>query len=672
MHRMPPMLFCIPVVLAGCTAQSSLRKSSAVPERREFPVSTTIDPCTDFFEYACSEVNDTFELRDDRSRHIYSFHDSNERLLEARKNYLARLETATNLSPRGVQIRDYYLACINDPARGSAERAEVTRIRKVLSSIETRTALQTLLGGHVLTPEFSVLTFGLNANPDDSDRWDVYLAAGSLMSLPERSYYENPEVLGGFLTLVEQFFTEVGFDRPADRARWVIEFEQNFASIYPRPAEWRELYVHKEWISRSDLLERYPNLALGPFVAAMPQGVEIRHFTSVYFDFLNQAMAGMDIDAIKSVYAYHALADALDVAYPKFFKAKFDFEHRWLGGPPARSSRVEECTAEVAGRLGRELDAELVDVVFPDFDRARFETLVDRVRQAMIARLEGNTWLSDTGRAAAIRKMQATSMMLVQPTTEADWDFNLPATYDPIEPLNNRRINRAGRMRKSMERVGLPRNKNLWGMGPLTINAYYSPPNNQFVMPIGILQYPFYDPNLPDHVNYGAVGAVVGHELGHAIDDKGSRFDENGEINQWMTAGDLAAFKDRTARINTQFEEVCYDDAGGEVCHNGQLTMGENIGDLTGVSFALAAAPFSDDPATARQQKREFFLQYARVWCGTMRDQERNRRLKTDPHALPDARVNQIIVHHEPFYEAYGCDADDAMYLPPNERVAPW
>ncbi len=661
-------------LIAGCT-HPQRSATHTIPPRREFPVNAEIDPCDDFFEYACSAVNNSFTLRDDRSRHIYSFSDSHERLLAAKQQYLAELTAQSNVSERAREISDYYQACMDAPARAAEERDEVRRIRRQVDDAGDRAAFQQLLADHILEPEFSFLSLNSPANPDSPEWLDVSLGAGHLMFLPERSYYERDQVLDDYRALAGTFFRTIGADQPARRADWLVDFECDFAQVYPRPAEWRELSVRKEWITRGTLLARYPNLRLSTVLSRIPERTRIRFYTPTYFAFLNQALGDRDPEALKSVYLFHALAPLLDDAYPGYFKKQFQFRHKHLGGPPSRSDRQERCTTLVMGDLRQELDAELVDVFFPGFDQARFEGLVDGVRRSMIERLQQNTWLSPEGRAAAITKMEATSMMLVKPKTEADWNFNYPADYQPDQPLLNGRLLSEKRLAKTLDRLQVPRNKNLWGMGPLTVNAYYSPPNNQFVMPVGILQYPFYDPDLPDHVNLGAVGVVVGHELGHAIDDKGSKYDAQGRLDPWMTAADLAEFERRTTKLVGQFDEVCYDApeaAEPPVCHDGALTLGENIGDLTGLAFGYQTVRFSDDPQEARRQQREFFLQYARIWCGLMRPQERVRRLKVDPHALPEARVNQIVRHHPGFYEAYGCNANDGLYLPEADRAAPW
>ncbi len=239
------------------------------------------------------------------------------------------------------------------------------------------------------------------------------------------------------------------------------------------------------------------------------------------------------------------------------------------------------------------------------------------------------------------------------------------AKYNPKKYIHNQDLLSENLTKREFDRLGKPVDKTIWYTGPLTVNAYYSPTSNKFVMPAGILQYPFYDPQLPEWVNLGAVGAVVGHELGHGVDDQGSKYDENGKVRQWMTSKDVQMFKKRGEKMIAQFK------AAG---HNGELTLGENIGDLVGVTFALNAAKkvMPVDPVGRQQAMKGFFLQWARAWCGVMRPKQIEMRLKTDPHALVWERVNQQMKHQPDFHQVYSCKAGDKLFLPKEEQITIW
>jgi putative endopeptidase len=299
--------------------------------------------------------------------------------------------------------------------------------------------------------------------------------------------------------------------------------------------------------------------------------------------------------------------------------------------------------------------------MFPDFPEEKFIELAEKVRGSIIQGVKDNEWLSKEGKEGAIKKLQSARLQLVKPRNDEEWYFNPVVTYTSDQPIeNSRRLNLALTERMYRE-LGTKRNKDRWWMGPLTVNAYYSPSDNKFVMPIGILQYPFYDPKLPETINLGAVGAVIGHELGHGIDDKGAMFDYQGRLKQWMSDSDLQSFKNAGAKFISQFDKIG---------HNGKLTLGENIGDWTGLTFAYRAA-FPDDKGD-RETKQKFFLQYARLWCEVVRPKMKERMLKTNPHPIGKARVNEQVIHQGGFAEAFQCKKGDPMYLPEAERIKVW
>ena len=204
-------------------------------------------------------------------------------------------------------------------------------------------------------------------------------------------------------------------------------------------------------------------------------------------------------------------------------------------------------------------------------------------------------------------------------------------------------------------------NQAAWGMGPLTVNAYYSPDKNKFVLPIGILQYPFFIKDGDVVENLGAVGAVVGHELGHSIDDEGSKFDSKGKLKQWMSDEDIKKFQERGMKMIAQFKKIG---------HNAELTQGENIADLVGLTFAYNAA-FPENAGKV-DDKKKFFVAYARVWCNVMREKTKEMQLKTDPHSLGFARINEQVKHQKGFQEAFSCNKNNKLYLDDGSRIQIW
>lgn len=643
---------------------ASMNKSSEIPDRREFPVNNDINPCNDFFQHACGPAIDSFQLREDRNRHIFSFSDSYERVLKAKKNYLKGLLSQKSFNPKSQQLHDYYASCMNQDARKAEEKEVLKKAVAKVNSFKTKKEFVNYLSGQALKGQTSHLDYTNTANLDNSDIYDFMILPSRMTSMPTKNYYENKELMAEFKSIATDFFTLAGMDKPAERAQWVVDFESEYIKNYPTPAERRPLWSKRAYSTKSQL-KKYKNLRMTKFLASVPKKTKIRNPMNNVFVFQNKTFEKYSLDQLKSAYLHLAVAGELDEAYPEFFKRRFDFRHKYLGGSPKRASLDERCAQDVMARFDKEIDHELFDTVFPNFPVQKFVGLLEQVRGSIIEGLKSNKWLSKKSKKNAIKKIKKAKLQVVKPMNEVEWNFNPVATYNPKTYINNQEVLAANLTKREFVRLGKPVNKTRWWMGPLTINAWYNPEANKFVMPAGILQYPFYDPNLPDWVNLGAVGAVVGHELGHGVDDQGSKYDERGRVRQWMTTTDVKKFQKRGEKLVKQFNE-----AG----HDGKLTLGENIGDLVGVTFAMSAAKkvMPVDPVARERATKDFYLQYARAWCGVMRPKEIEKRLKTDPHSLVWARVNEQMKHQPDFHKVYKCKAGDKLFLPKEDQVVIW
>lgn len=645
-------------------AQTTSKATSVIPERREFPVNSEISPCQDFYAYACSKAIESFALRPDRSDHTFAFNDSAERLLEKKKSYLKEISSQAKqgetLPPRSQTLATIYNSCMDADARAAEEKSRVAAALKKMDAIKDRGAFAQFLAAERMAARLNNSQWGHLANQEQPDTYDFYFDI-STMTLPERSYYENPEVRKEFKKVLTQFFTTIGYPKPTQVADAVLNYETAFAKVYPLPEQWREIWVQKREISRTDLVKLYPSLHMEQVLPLIPETTKIRHFTPETYAFVEDRMQKENLDTLKAVYLFENLANEMDDGYPAFKKVYHDFEAKELGAPKVRPSRDERCTKLTMNTFEKELDAELLPKVFPSFPEDKFIALAENVRQSIISGIQNNQWLSEEGKAGAKLKMEKAKLQLVKPRTEAEWHFNPEAQYSAVEPIANLEKLQAKLQERMFAELKKKRDSSIWEMGPLTVNAYYSPDDNKFVMPIGILQPPFYDPNLPLETNLGSVGAVIGHELGHGIDDQGSQFDADGRLKQWMNDKDVANFKSRGQNFEQQFNKIG---------HNGKLTLGENIGDLTGVTFAYRAA-FPEGKGT-QEAKQAFFLQYARVWCGVMLPKQKEMRLKTDPHSLGWARVNQQMKNQPEFAKAFQCNTRDAMVLPEKDVIKIW
>jgi putative endopeptidase len=640
------------------------KATSEIPDRREFPVDPSVNACQDFFQHACGPALKKFKLREDRSRHIFSFSDSHERVLNAKKKYLHELRSQKTFNEKSQQLHDYYSSCMDTEARAREEKQVLAATVIEVQALKTKQDFIDYLIQRSLEGGDSHVGYGNIANLDNSDIYDFIIMPARMTSLPEKSYYGNKELMKEFVEIATEFFTIAGLDNPQKRAQWVADFETDYINQYPTPAEKRPLWSKRAYSTKKKLLS-YKNLRLGPVLKKVPNRIKIRNPMDKVFVYLNQALDKYSLDQLKSAYLFQTVEGYMDEGFPDYFKKTFAFSNKYLGGPPKRGSLEERCTESVMNKFTKEIDHELFDSFFPNFPEKKFVGLLEQVRSSILEGLAKNTWLSKKSKANAMKKIKMASFQVVKPQNDKEWDFNPVAQYKVDQYIANTQTLSRNLAQREFERLGQPIDKKTWWLGPLTVNAYYSPTSNKFVMPAGILQYPFYDPKLPDWVNLGAVGAVVGHELGHGVDDQGSKYDERGKVRQWMTPKDVKTFKARGQKLIAQFE------AAG---HNGELTLGENIGDLVGVTFALNAAKkqMPVDPVARERATKDFFLQWARAWCGVMRPKQVEMRLKTDPHALVWARVNEQMKHQPDFHKVYKCKAGDKLYLPKEEQVTIW
>jgi len=644
---------------------TSTEPSSDIPEKREFPVDESHPPCVNFHDYVCSKVESSFKLRDDRSRHMFAFDDSSERLLLKKRDFLKNLKKDKNLSSRGEGLKNNFAACMNEKAGAAEERLWIRQLKKEIDEIQTIEKLISYLNENVEKGRPTLLGMGEAENSKEPTKYDLYLGI-SFMELPDHSYYAKDDLMNAYQTLITDFFhaarPELSKEVAMKKAQSIVQFEKEFIKIYPKNDVRRQRWSEERDLKQSDFLNTYPNLKLANLFKMIPDKTLIRLPIPESMGFYNEVLIDKNLPLLKDLIFYRFAKDNMDDAYPGFFKKAFDFRHHYFGGPEKRPVREERCTMDTMDMFAKEIDEVLLPRLYPTFPEETFKKLVEKVRKNIVNGIENNTWLSSSAKKEAKEKMANARLQLVKPINEREWDFHPDVTYSSNHRIQNMEMLTAAEFKKMLQVIAKPADKDKWSMGPLTVNAYYSRESNKFVMPLGILQPPFYSVDGSEIENLGSVGAVVGHELGHGIDDIGSKFDQTGKLNSWMKDKDLKEFSARSKKLIDQFNKIG---------HNGNLTLGENIGDLVGVTFAYDTA-FRDNANPSVEDKRKFFESYARLWCGVIRPEYAERLLKTDPHSAGWARINEPVKHLKGFSEAYQCKEGDPMFIPEKDRVSIW
>lgn len=664
------LLFLSTIATIGSVAMAApekltrelLLKNSPVPERREFPLSKNINACQDFHKYVCDEVEKNFTLPADRSRWNFSFTDNAERLLAAKKNYFLWLESGGEpQTKRAKPIKNFYLACMNEKASADDEKKFVEEETKQFMSLKNVGQLADLMQKRVGSGDFTWYDMGSDANQQDP-LWLDSLILTSIMTLPERSYYQNAEALKDLKELAQDFFTAIKATEPEKKANAVVELEKAFAMIHPVPAEMRQRWAGNFYSDRSEWIANYPNLKLKRLMDLPPKRTKFRNVVPESFKFLNDQVTEENFEDLRSLLLFRSISPKMDDAYPEHFKKRFAFSQKHLGAPAVRPVRQERCTTKTMGNFMMELDHELIPILFPGFPGDKVVILAEKIRSSIKQQIEANKWLSPEGRKEALNKIALAKLYLVKPRNDIEWNFNPILKFSATNPIKNQKELSKALFAKELKELREKRKPEQWWLGPLTLNAYYSPSDNKFVLLQGILQYPFFDNQQTEIENLGAIGAVVGHELGHGIDDQGARYDSAGRVHQWMTEGDLAEFKKRGEIFVKRLDKIN---------HNGALKLGEVIGDHVGITSAYKAAFPDPSKATVDDQKL-FFVAYARMWCNKALKSAEEVQIRTAPHPLGAVRINEQVVHLPAFAKAFSCKKGDKMFLDPKEQGLVW
>jgi putative endopeptidase len=517
------------------------------------------------------------------------------------------------------------------------------------------------------------------ADMKDASTNILYLAQGGI-SLPDEAYYREEkyaEIRTAYLAHITAMFTLAGVSDPAENAAQVMALETSIASHHWDQVKNRDATLTYNKMNRTEVKALMPAfdwdlyLTDGEIPAIVLDSVIVQQPS--FFEGLGSILANFDAAAWKAWLKWHIISGSAPYLSDDFTNENFAFFGKTLSGTPELRERWKRAVSMIEGSLGEAVGKVYVQQYFPAEAKARMEKLVANLIEAYRISINELAWMSPETKVKALEKLGKFRPKIGYPDKWRD--------YSALKTTSDDLYGNVGRVVKfqrdhELSKIGKPVDRDEWFMAPQTVNAYYNPVMNEIVFPAAILQAPFFGLDHDDAVNYGGIGAVIGHEIGHGFDDQGSKYDGDGALNNWWTDADRAAFEERTKALIAQYDALIPEEAP-DVNVNGALTIGENIGDLGGLTIAYKAYQISlagkpSPVIDGMSGEKRLMLSWAQIWRAKVRPEEMRRRIATDPHSPAEFRCNQILKNFTPFYEEFGVTDKDALWLEEQARVQIW
>ncbi|MCD9197295.1 M13 family metallopeptidase [Aeromicrobium wangtongii] len=634
----------------------------------------------DLFRHVNGRWLETAEIKPDRAT-AGSFVDLAD---EAEAKVRSIIETAAE-SPQDDEQRkigDLYASFMDEErieALGASplagELAQVDAITDVPGFVTTLGVLDRQGVGSV---------FGMYIAPDrgQPDRYIAHLGQGGI-GLPDESYYREDEygdIRAAYVTHITTVLGLAGLDDAAGRAARIMDLETRIAAFHWDRVACRDAQKTYNLLDTGGLQSLAPSFDWASWSAGakVPPAVlaEVVVSQPSFLEGLQTLLAAAqdsadELAAWKDWLRWQVVHSAAAYLSSDFVAANFEFYGRTLSGTDELRPRWKRGVGFVQGAMGEAVGKIYVRSEFPPASKERMTELITNLLEAYRQSITALPWMSAETKKRAHDKLDSFNPKIGHPDQFKDYSALETA---PDDLLGNLRRSIAVETDRELAKIGSPIDRDEWYMTPQTVNAYYNPTMNEIVFPAAILQPPFFHADADDAVNYGAIGAVIGHEIGHGFDDQGSQYDGTGALSNWWTDDDRAAFEKLTSALIAQYDELS--PAGAEGKHvNGSLTIGENIGDLGGLGIAYQAFRLtqpSDEPIDGLTPDQRFFISWAQAWQSKVRPAETLRRLAVDPHSPPEFRCNQVVRNIDAFYAAFDVTPEDGLWLDEEQRVSIW
>ena len=581
------------------------------------------------------------------------------------------------------KLSDFYKLALDVERRN---KEGIAPVKGVLDEIE---AAKTISDLRKLQLKYAVQGYGVQYGAafaaDEKDvKNNIFNIYQSGLTLGQKDYYLNNDsatvaIRKAYKDYVGQMFRLYGFSKQEaqQRAQELFRQETLVALISKSMTELRDPQANYNKMTLAELHADYPHIPIEQWANA--EGIDSKYLQHVvvgqtaFMAGLDKLMALQTVDELKALMEWDVITSSASYLTDEIREANFNFFGKTMSGRKEDYPLWKRATNQVDGQLGEALGRIYAKKYFPESSKKMMEQLVKNLQISLGERIDAQTWMSDSTKANAHKKLDKFYVKIGYPNKWTDYSR---LTIDPRKSFydNVMAVRKFNHDKEIAEKAGKPVDRDEWGMTPQTVNAYYNPTTNEICFPAGILQYPFFDPKADEAFNYGAIGVVIGHEMTHGFDDQGRQYDDEGNMRDWWTPADAKGFDQRADLYANFFDKI---EVLPGLHANGRFTLGENLADHGGLQVAYhafknatAKKPLKNKDGFTPDQR--FFLAYAGVWAGNITNQEIRNRVKRDSHSLGKWRVDGALPHIDAFYKAWNVKPGDKLYLPEAERLQLW